>query len=405
MLFPRMLFQAILLMMIIGVIAFCGVRGLERDPLAASIDIAVVVQEDNRMTQMALAYVENMESVSSYCHFQQTTEEEGFDLLRKGKIAVLVLLPEQLVEGIMNGRNPSVDIYFPRNARLEAMLFRELTESGEGLLRAAQAQIYGANDTASAYGLQEQLSKMEAEIDSYNLAFALDRMALFDTEQVSVFGSMNVVQFYAASGAVLFLLLTGMALYPVMQREPTAIRKQLERQGTGSGWQCFSQWFCAVLCMGLLLAVLWMGVKLAYRWLPDGFLAQIREDRADSGFLLPQIMLAGLIVLSAVTIVYFIYSLTGSRTSGILLLFLVSVVMVYLSGGLAPSMFMPERMQAADDLSYGGGGESSDRKKQDRDFTVCGDTCPFYRSVWHDGLCPAAQRRVTIRRKVKDRRK
>ena len=98
--------------------------------------------------------------------------------------------------------------------------------------------------------------------------------------------------------------------------------------------------------MGLLLAVLWMGVKLAYRWLPDGFLAQIRENRADSGFLLPQIMLAGLIVLSAVTIVYFIYSLTGSRTSGILLLFLISVVMVYLSGGLAPSMFMPERMQA-----------------------------------------------------------
>ena len=63
------------------------------------------------------------------------------------------------------------------------------------------------------------------------------------------------------------------------------------------------------------------------------------------------------------------------------------------------------RKMAADDLSYGGGGESSDRKKQDRDFTVCGDTCPFYRSVWHDGLCPAAQRRVTIRRKVKDRRK
>ena len=75
MLFPRMLFQAILLMMIIGVIAFCGVRGLERDPLAASIDIAVVVQEDNRMTQMALAYVENMESVSSYCHFHRRMVE------------------------------------------------------------------------------------------------------------------------------------------------------------------------------------------------------------------------------------------------------------------------------------------------------------------------------------------
>lgn len=60
---------------------------------------------------------------------------------------------------------------------------------------------------------------------------------------------------------------------------------------------------------------------------------------------------------------------------------------------------------AADDLSHGGCRESSDRKKQDRDFTVCGGTCLFQRSVRRDGLCPAAQRRVTIRKKVKDRAK
>ena len=98
------------------------------------------------------------------------------------------------------------------------MLLRELTESGSGLLRVAQAQIYGAGDMARAYGLTEQLSGIEAQIDSYNLAFALDRLALYDEETVAVFGSMNVMQFYLASGMVLFLLLAGMAMYPVLQR-------------------------------------------------------------------------------------------------------------------------------------------------------------------------------------------
>ncbi len=218
---PRMLLQAVLLLLLTGMIALGGVKSMEREPLTPGADIAVVVREDNMLTRMALNYVENMESVSRLCRFRQTTEEEGFRLLDKGEVAALILLPEQLVEGIMDGANPTVDIYFPKHAGLEAMLFRELTEAGEGMLRVAQAQIYGADDTAQAYDLTKQLSVMEAEIDSYNLAFALDRLALYDEETVAVFGSMNVMQFYLASGMVLFLLLAGMAMYPVLQREPS----------------------------------------------------------------------------------------------------------------------------------------------------------------------------------------
>ena len=214
--FPRMLLQAILLMVLIGTIAFCGVKSADKEPLAVSVEVAVASQEDNRLTRMALSYVENMESVSRLCSFRQTTEEEGFALLEKGDVAALIVLPDQLVEGIMNGVNPSVDIWFCRHAGLEAMLFRELTESGAGLLRVAQAQIYGAGDMAHAYGLTERLSGIEAQIDSYNLAFALDRLALFDSETVSIFGALNGMQFYLASGIVLFLMLAGMALYPVV---------------------------------------------------------------------------------------------------------------------------------------------------------------------------------------------
>lgn len=342
---PRMIIQAILLMLLIGMIAFCGAESMQRDPLEASVDIAVVVREDNVMTKMALGYVENMESVSQICHFRQTTEEEGFGLLKRGEAAALILLPEQLVEGIMNGTNPTVDIYFPKNTGLEAMLFRELTESGEGLLRVAQAQIYGAYDAAAEYGLTEQLSRMETEIDSYNLAFALDRLALYDTEKVSVFGSVNAIQFYLASGIVLFLLLAGTAMYPVVQGEPRAFGRQLERQGTGPVWQCFCQWFCGVIYLGLLCVMLGAVLKTAMIFLPDAIVRQLRVGGAVGYPVGVRLGIAALIVMSATTFIYLLYSLAGSRTSGILLVFLLSVVMVYLSGGLVPSIFLPEIMQ------------------------------------------------------------
>lgn len=348
---PRMLLQAVLLLFLTGMIAWGGVRSMERDPLTPGAEIAVVVREDNGMTRLALNYVENMESVSQFCRFRQTTEEEGFRLLEKGEAAALILLPEQLVEGIMNGVNPTVDIYFPKHAGLEAMLFRELTKAGEGMLRVAQAQIYGACDTARAYGLTEQLSVMEAEIDGYNLAFALDRLALYDTESVEVFGSMNVLQFYLASGTVLFLMLAGMAMYPVLQREPSVLRRQLERQGTGKVWQCFCQWLCGILCMGIVYGLLWAAMRQAVLLLP--WSVGGTPDPAAGGFMAGstagsvgiKVGLAALVVMTSTSFLYLLHSLAGSRSGGILLVFVCSVAMVYLSGGIVPSVFLPQAMQ------------------------------------------------------------
>lgn len=349
--FPRMLLQAILLMAIISVIAFCGIKSMERDPLAVSVDIGVVVREDNTMTRMALGYVENMESVSQICSFTQMSEEEGFAQLERGEVAALVILPEQLVEGIMNGQNPTVDVIFPRNARLEAMLFRELTESGAGLLRVAQAQIYGAGDTAVEYGLTDHLSVMEAEIDSYNLAFALDRLAMYDEETVSATGRMSVLQYYVAAGAIVFLLLAGMAAYPVMQQEPPAVQRQLMRHGTGMTWQYFCRWLCGFVCMGMFGCSAWILYKIAGILAPDAVgtvNAALISGRNHVSAGVQAVMIL-LIVITVATFIYMLYSLAGSRTGGIMLIFLCSVLMVYLSGGFIPSVLIPQIMQTVGD--------------------------------------------------------
>lgn len=342
--FPRMLLQAILLMVIIGMIAFCGVKGMQKDPLAVGADIGVVVQEDNVMTRLALGYVENMESVSELCRFVQVSETEGRRMLEQGDIVALVVMPEQLVEGVMDGRNPSVDIIFPKNAQLEAMLFRELTESGAGLLRVAQAQIYGAADTAVEFGLTDELSVMEAEIDSYNLAFALDRLSIYDEETVSPTGRLSVVQHYVSSGIVLFLLLAGMAAYPVMQPGRAALRKQLARAGIGEPWQNICRWLCGLLyllCLAGALCLLLWGLRLcapeAAQRLSE--LLTGGRHRALAAGIRAGVLLAVLAAASAFHTLA--YSVSQNRTGGILLIFLFSVTAVYLSGGFVPSALLP----------------------------------------------------------------
>lgn len=352
-LLPRMLMQAVLLMVLMGLVAFGGVKSMDREPLAVSVDIAVAVQDDDALTQMALGFVESMESVSEFCRFRQVSEEEGLALLAQEEVTALILLPERLVDGIVNGQNPSVEIYFAEHAGIEAVLFKELTDAGASLLNVAQAEIYGANDTAAEYGFTDRLRMMEMEIDGYNLAFALDRLALYEIRQLSVTGQMNILQYFAASAAVLFLLLSGMALYPLMQPEPAVFRRQLARQGVGLGWQDFCQWLCGFVSMGLI-SILLLAVV---RFLPAGMEAVGQEPHAwtQAAELLQRRQNAGHMGASAIlivcslmlisTCVYCIYSLTDSRISGILLLFVVSLMMIYLSGGLAPSIFLPETMQ------------------------------------------------------------
>jgi ABC-2 type transport system permease protein len=250
------------------------------------------------------------------------------------------------VEGIVDGTNPTVKIYFAKQAGLEALLFGELADAGAGFLNVAQAEIYGAADTAAAYGFSDRLSLIEAEIDSYNLAFAMDRMALYETEEVSVTGQMNVLQYYVASATVLFLLLFGMALYPILQPESKILRKQLAVQGVSLWWQDFVQWLCGLFCT-VIFAVLFLAAVRGMTAVLEnaGYEMDLWQDSTQKGFLTEQIVLAvlGLILIAAM--IYFIYSLAESTVSAILLVFLASIVLVYCTGGIVPSVFLPEAIQ------------------------------------------------------------
>lgn len=348
--FPRMLLQAILLMVLIGMIAFCGIKSMEKrlgaEALRPRIDIGLVVREDNMMTRMAVEYVENLESVAQTCRFVQVTEEEGRQMLEAGEVEALVILPEKIVEGIMNGQNPSVEIHFPdKNPGIETLMMRRLVETGVGLLRAAQAQSYGAYDTAAQYGMLSDLHDMERAIDKYNLEFALDRLEVFDGETVSATGQMSVWQYYAVSAMVLFLLLAGIAMYPAIQKEPASFVRQMQREGTGRAWQSFCKWLCGFLCMGLFVGSGWLFLQIGAAAVPgvDAEMVKISGGGSSQS----PVVKAGiflLVMITAATLIFLLYSLAGSRTSGVLIIFLVSVAMVYLSGGFVPSVFLPQTM-------------------------------------------------------------
>ncbi|MCM1387315.1 MAG: ABC transporter permease [Bacillus sp. (in: Bacteria)] len=333
-LLPAMLLEAVLLLGILGAVTFGASKLLYKDSPIIQITVAVIEEEENPLTNLALHYIQSMESIAATCRFLIVPEDEGFTMLEDGSAAAALVLPGGMIDGIMSGNNVPVQVYFPENAGVESALLKELTDAGVQMLRVAQAQIYGIYDTAKNYDTLEQLSVLEGDIDSYNLAFALERLALFQTKEISATGNLSAVQYAAASGMIFFLLMLGMACYPVMQSYPAVLQGQLMRQGIGAGRQCAGKWLCGLCSMSVGFFCFFFLIKGLLQisghadWLPK---AGIRRG-----------MLCLLIILCVTTFVYFIFQLADNGTAAILLLFFLSIVMIYCSGGFVPAAFLPK---------------------------------------------------------------
>ncbi|MCI8896647.1 MAG: ABC transporter permease, partial [Lachnospiraceae bacterium] len=114
----------------------------------------------------------------------------------------------------------------------------------------------------------------------------------------------------------------------------------------GQGWQCFCQWMCGFLCTAALACLLFGAIGVALRYvLPRTVAAQLTAGRAVGATVGVGLGNGALIVAAVSTFVYLLLSLAGSRASGILLVFVFTVGLMYLSGGLVPAAFLPEAVR------------------------------------------------------------
>ncbi|MDE7284101.1 MAG: ABC transporter permease, partial [Lachnospiraceae bacterium] len=175
-------------------------------------------------------------------------------------------------------------------------------------------------------------------IDMFNLAFALDRLALFKSQHISATGSLTFLQYGIASGSIFFLLLIGMACYPMMQPYPDALRRQLKRSEIGIGRQCFGKWLCGLCSMTLS--------SLFFLFLIKGIMSMLGYSAWLPEIGLRQMGTAVIILICIATFIFMIFQIANSGSTAILILFFISTLMIYFSGGIMPSAFLPKAVQS-----------------------------------------------------------
>lgn len=341
---PALWIKAVILAVVAGVIAFCGQKisaGKNRDPVLIGYTAA-----QNRMTEMAVSFVENMESVKNWCELVPVTETEGMDRLKDGSLAALIVLPDDVLQGILDGSNRPATLYIAGEQSASGMIFEELARAGVGMLCTAQAEIYAAGDLVREYGGAEQDAQLQAyavdldelyrQIDSYNLSIVLKREQYFKERTLSATGNEGTAVYFGSVLCTLYLLTAGLFLLPYLSRKQEEQLWFSGRLGISAAVQCAGKSLIAFMLWTAQLVplfLLWMFFrnKLPVSWAGFG---GIGEVLAGGLFLIFWVQLAAM--------------WSEKRKVALLCAGLLAIVLAYFAGCFVPPALMPK---AAESLS------------------------------------------------------
>ena len=96
-----------------GMIAFCVKTMWAKHSEESKLRIGYTAEE-NMVTNLAVSYVQNMESIQSICSLEAVTEQEGKQLLENGVLSALIVLPPDVMNEILSGSNTPATLYLPQ---------------------------------------------------------------------------------------------------------------------------------------------------------------------------------------------------------------------------------------------------------------------------------------------------
>lgn len=315
--------------LLVGTAAFSASKVLYGKTSLQKIEVGVVLPEDDALSEKVTKMIASLDSVESLCEFSYLERGEAFRQMKRGTVQAVLEVPSGMAGGILNGSNQPATIWFPDGNGLEGAVFRELAESGSSVLGTSQAAIYAADDFLSMEGVPEQISVAERDLNRIFLKYAMNREALYRKKTVSAAGDVSTAVFYAISGIVFLMVLTGIPAAPFLAPQTEALEQGLRRIGIG-------RWYplaCKLLCMTLLLMAVTAG---GYGWAVQKGYALAKRD---------ELAVWGLTCTAVAAWILLFYEACRSSAAAILTLFAVNVVGLFLAGGIIPSVFLPELVQ------------------------------------------------------------
>lgn len=323
---PTILSGTLILAVFVAGTAFAGVKLLSSQDNADKVPVALVINDDNTYTQMALSYLLEEETIKKTCVFTEMTEEEAENALKNGSVLAAVIIPEEFMAKVLYGRDVTAQLILSDGKETaQSKLFQKMIRSGAMDLVTAQSAIYAVDDLCRTAGI-DAIKESEDYLNFHLLMYALRRNTYFGQRILSDTGDLSTVQFYAAGGIVLLLMLGGITCGGLLKKEEEAYISAIYRVGIRP--------YSLLLAKLLSTSAVYTGIAVLL-YLAAVFFGTVR-------FSLGALLGLAVLVLTVFSVNLLIFQIAGNRAAGTLAGFLVTVVMMFLSGNFIPASFLPK---------------------------------------------------------------
>lgn len=334
---PHIMAGALALCIIIGIISFSASKLLYEEKDKNKVNIALSMPKDEKSAKIMISILKDMESIKENCNFIEVgNEEAAYEMVEDGGAYGAIIIPKHFVNDILDGTNTPATVVLPDKSSIEAMLIKDLIDAGTKSLSSAQAGIY-----AITYEYEEIFhERLTKELqDSINIKYfnhTLARESYFKHKVISATGELTVFQYYICSGIVLFMLLLGMGFSKALSPNSSAFYEKLKSYRISKGIIILNQIisiFIVYIIIGFILFGLYIGISKYLRFEILSF--KIRDC-----------ILLIFVILCVASFIVSIFTIAESQISGSLLLFIITIIMNYISGGFIPTVFLPKAIQS-----------------------------------------------------------
>lgn len=298
------------------------------------ITLIIVDQEKSFYTNFFVQKIIETPSLQKNIEIVRTSKEEGQKLLDTNKAAGMVIIPEEFTDNMQRGIYEPLMVIGNHNKPLQAIMIKEGMESVTNLMSAAQSAVFTVVDYARMAGLSEndidQIFQKSAI--SFSLK-ALGRDQIFSEMIKTPWMNMEPVHFYFSSILALFISLYGLqGMYLTIRQRQNKITIRIRSVGIPLWKIILSKWIALSLFLFAQAGIiLWLATFLK--------LFEIKGDLNLSLLLL-------LIISSCISaLTLLISTLSKNDYVGSMAIFIISILGVFLGGGIVPYAYMPSFLE------------------------------------------------------------
>jgi len=298
----------------------------------SGITLGVTSPDGDAIPALLEELLPQMQDVSAYCQIRAMEQEEAVRSMERGDVTAVLVLPENFIQGILDGTNPDVELLVPSDRPLESLLTLWVGQSATDLLSSIQSAIYAVLDLYSKNPPAElDYTQVVSQINLRYINWTLNRQDLFRVQKISVTGLLPIGTHYGLS--LLCFLLLAMAPFFFRIYEPAWFRAQ--QRFLAVGQRPLVCWLSSIRACWVLL----FGILLT---------ATLLLGNGNPLLCAAVCALCGLFCAAFVCICCLLAGNIG--TCGILSS-LLGLVFLGLSGGILPPVMLPQAIRSCMGLS------------------------------------------------------